>query len=195
MEFAAFESPLPFRTDLALDAWHRQLAALPSKNPSIREASATARDARRVWDLQLACPPITVRSLRHNAATIAKSLVLLAEIDDIHVGFSVSLPGPKGSDPLFVQVVAVVPEAQRRGIGLALLAAATEREPHRDIALATRDDNVAAHAMNQRFASSIGATLRRVRLGTYPDRSLGIRRGQGYRTWIVQRPTGAALMS
>lgn len=116
MEFAAFESPLPFRTDPALDAWHRQLAALPSKNPSIREASATARDARRVWDLQLACPPITVRSLRHNAATIAKSLVLLAEIDDIHVGFSVSLPGPKGSDPLQLRGSYQVKDGTKNGV-------------------------------------------------------------------------------
>lgn len=118
---------------------------------------------------------------------IAQQRVLTAEIDDVHVGFCVSRPGATVSDPLFVQIVAVVPQERRRGVGQALLAASAEREPSRDIALATQDSNVAARALNERFARSIGADLGRVRLGTYLDRDLGIRRGMGHRAWVVRR--------
>jgi hypothetical protein len=189
-----FGSTFPNRPDPLSAQWRRQLSTLSSDSPFlIRQATPTEGDGHRVRDLQVGCSPIYVKSVHENVATIVKHLVLLAEIGNVHVGLCVSLPGLKDSDPLFVQVVAVVPEAQCRGIGLALLTAAAEREPQRDIALATRDDNIAAHAMNLRFASSIGAPLRRVRLGTYPDRNLGIRRGQGYRAWIIQRPSEAPL--
>ncbi|MGL3808150.1 GNAT family N-acetyltransferase [Paeniglutamicibacter sp. R2-26] len=125
--------------------------------------------------------------MKENASKITEQLVLLAEIDGVHVGFCVSAPGLQDSDPLFIQVVAVAPEAQRRGVGLALLTAAAKREPRRDIALATQDDNVAARSLNEQFAKSIGASIRRVRLGTYRDGDLGIRRGLGYRAWVIQR--------
>ena len=119
---------------------------------------------------------------------IAEQVVLLAEIDGIHIGFCVSLRSSKDSDPLFIQVIGVAPEAQRRGVGLALLTAAAEREPQRDIALATQDSNTAARALNERFASSIDSSIRRVSLGTYRDRDLGILRGLGYRAWGIRRP-------
>jgi ribosomal protein S18 acetylase RimI-like enzyme len=140
-------------------------------------------------DLQFACSPIVVRSESDNVSMIARQLVLLAEIDEVHVGFCVSHPGAAVSDPLFIQIVAVAPPAQRRGAGLALLAAAAAREPYRDIALATQDSNVAARALTERFARSIGARIERVRLGTYRDRDLGIRRGVGYRAWFIRRPS------
>ncbi|MFF5794506.1 GNAT family N-acetyltransferase [Paeniglutamicibacter sp. NPDC012692] len=125
--------------------------------------------------------------MKKNASTVTERLVLLAEIGGVHVGFCVSSPGPQDSDPLFIQIVAVVPEAQRRGIGLALLTKAAEREPLRNIALATQDDNGEARALNVKFAKSIGASIGRVNLGTYPDKDLGIRRGMGYRAWLIQR--------
>lgn len=141
-----------------------------------------------MWDLQLECSPIYVRSVRENVSTIAERLVLLAEIDNVHVGFCVSLAGPQVSDPLFIQVVGVAPGAQRRGAGLALLTAAAEQQPRRDIALATQDENVPARALNERFANSIGASIRRIPLGIYRDRDLGIKRAFGYRGWIIERP-------
>lgn len=161
---------------------------LSSSEVSIREATAVAQDGRRMKDLQVVCSPISVRSGRENASTIAEQLVLLAEIDHVHVGFCVSSPGLLASVPMFIQVVAVAPGAQRRGAGLALLTAAAERGPRCDIAFATQNDNVAARSLNEQFAKSIGASTRRVILGTYRDRDLGIQRGLGYRAWVIQRP-------
>lgn len=121
---------------------------------------------------------------------IAEKLVLLAEIDEVHVGFCVLLRTQENSAPLFVQVVGVAPEAQRRGAALALLTAATASEPLRDIALATQDSNTAARALNEQFARSIDSSIERVSLGTYRDRDLGIRRGMGYRVWAIRRRQG-----
>lgn len=140
-----------------------------------------------MWDLQLVCAPIQPRFLRDNESEIEKERVVMAEIEGVHVGFCLSAPGPSEADPLFVQVVAVAPEARKRGVGLSLLSAAAAKEPLRDIALATQPDNVAALAMNERFAVSLGANIRRVPLGTFRHGDLGIRRGDGYRSWHIQR--------
>jgi ribosomal protein S18 acetylase RimI-like enzyme len=187
-EYEAFDSPWPLGRDPKLAGWHHRLGTLSSSEVSIRDAQAVGQDGRRLWDLQLECSPITVRSVRDNVLMIAERRVLLAEIDEVHVGFCVSFSGPKGSDPLFIQLVGVAPAAQRRGVGLALLTAVAERAPRQVTALATRDENVAARALNERFADSIGASIRRVRLGTYRDHDLGITRGLGYRAWEIHRP-------
>ena len=73
-----------------------------------------------------------------------------------------SFAGPNETDPIFVQLVGVVTEARRLGAGLALLTATAERDPLRDIAMATLDENIQARALNERFAGSIGAPHRRV---------------------------------
>jgi ribosomal protein S18 acetylase RimI-like enzyme len=139
-------------------------------------------------DLQFVCSPISVQSVRENVSTVGERRVLIAEIDDVHVGFCVSSPGVEDSDPLFLQVVAVAPPTQGRGVGLALLTAAAQREPRRDIALATQYDNGAARSLNEKLAKSIGARIQKVSLSTYRDNDLGIRRGLGYRAWVIQRP-------
>ena len=105
-------------------------------------------------DMQTVCEPITVLSLSTNAETIKDRLVLFAEIESAHVGFCVVSPGVKTSDPMFVQVVAVVTAAQRRGIGRELLAAAASTEPERDIVFATQESNLAAYAMNAHSQAS-----------------------------------------
>lgn len=186
-EYDALEPVFPLSRDPEFFGWKNQLKTLSSSEVSIREATSATQDGRRMKDLQVLCSPISVRSVRENASTITDRLVLLAEIDGVHVGFCVSFPGFEDSDPLFIQIVAVAPDAQRRGVGLALLTAAAEREPLRNIALATQDDNVAARSLNEQFANSIGASIRRVSLGTYRDCDLGIRRGLGYRAWFIQR--------
>jgi GNAT superfamily N-acetyltransferase len=191
-DYKAFESPLPFRPDPELDAWRRLLQELPAAEVSIREAIPAPQDGRRMWDLQLHCPPTTVKPIRYNVSTIAKQLVLLAEIDGVHVGCCVAFVSPTSFHPLFVQLVAVAPEARRRGVGLALLSAATARKPGGDVAIATKDDNVATRALNERFAGLIGASIRRVPRGTYRDGALGIRKGDGYRVWVIRRPTTSA---
>lgn len=186
-EYEAFESTYPLRPDRDFDDWRRRLETLSAANAVTREATAGGPDGRRMSDLQVVCPPISVQSVRDNVSAILDRHVLLAEIDEVHVGFCVSLPSVTDSGPLFIQVVGVAPEAQRRGIGLALLNAAAARAPQRDIALATQDGNTAARTLNERFAHAIGARIERVALGTFPDRHLGIRRGLGYRPWILRR--------
>jgi len=114
--------------------------------------------------------------------------VFFAIVSEVHVGFCVSLVGASESDPIFIQIVGVAETARTQGIGTALMRAATERSPRRIIALATQDANRAARSMNERFAKSIGAEFQRVKLGTYRDRDLGIRRGLGYRPWIIEHP-------
>lgn len=141
-------------------------------------------------DLQIACSPISVRSVDDNVSMIAEQLVLIAEIDEVHVGFCVVLRTQEDPAPLFVQVVGVAPEAQRRGTALALLTSVAASEPLRDIALATQDSNTAARALNEQFARSIDSNIERVPLGTYRDRDLGIRRGIGYRSWVIRRRHG-----
>ncbi len=183
----ALEPTFPLSRDPSVVGRKKQLAALSSSEVSIREASVVPQDGRRMKDLQVECSPIVVRSVHDNVSTISERLVLLAEIDGVHVGFCVSFPGPQDSDPLFIQIVAVAPNAQRRGVGLTLLTKAAEREPLRDIALATQKINVAAREMNGKFANSIGASLQQVNLGTYRDSDLGIQRGMGYRSWVIQR--------
>lgn len=137
-------------------------------------------------DIQLACAPITPLGLRRNATTISEDSVFIAEIDRVPVGFVLAALSERHA-PLFVQVVAVVPEAQRRGIGQKLLSAAVSVAPERNIVLATQETNVAAHAMNRKFAASIGASIHRLNLGVYPDDYLGIPRSLGYRAWEIKR--------
>ncbi|WP_244650700.1 GNAT family N-acetyltransferase [Plantibacter sp. CFBP 13570] len=188
-DYDKFEPEFSYGRDAAFTAWQNQLAHLPPSAVSIREATPTGQDGRRVKDLQFICEPIAVKSVGENVSMIADRFVLLAEIDEVHVGLCVAVRGVRRSDPLFIQVVGVAPPAQRRGIGLALLTAAADLEPLRDIALATQNENVAALAMIDGFARSIGTVAERVRLGTYRDRDLGISRGHGYRAWTIRRPS------
>jgi len=186
-EYDEFEPPLGFGRDAAFTAWENQLATLAAAPAVVREATSTGQDGRRVKDLQVACESISVKSVRENVTAIKERLIFLAEIDAVHVGFCIAAAGPRPTDPLFIQVVGVAPPAQRRGIGVALLSAAAEREPRRDLALATQDDNVAARTMNERFALSTSSIIERVPLTTYRERDLGIKRGDGYRAWRIRR--------
>jgi ribosomal protein S18 acetylase RimI-like enzyme len=169
-------------------AWQAQLLKISGVPVSIRKATPNTQDARRMMDVQSLCPPIGIMSASDNTQTIKDKEVLLAEVDGVHVGFCVASESHEERGPLFVQVIAVVPEAQRRGIGMTLLAEAANSATGKLILLATRDDNGAAHALKKRFAESIGATIRREKLGTYLDRDLGIRRGLGYRVWVIESP-------
>lgn len=190
--YEAHEPGHPLGRDKEFIAWTDKLRTLSASAASIRQADAIAADARRVKDLQARCAPITVRSVRDNAATMADKLVLLDEISGVHAGLCVAMPGPRAFDPMFIQVVAVAPDAQRRGVGLALLTAAAERWPHRDLVFATQDDNTAVRALNEKFTRGLGAVMRRVTLRTYSDRDLGINRGFGYRAWIIEREANKA---
>lgn len=157
----------------------------PPFKPTLREAADDPGDARRLKDLQLACEPITVQTVQHNATTIAEHLVLLAEIGNVHVGFCIASNGSGSPDPTFIQVVAVAPPAPRRGVATALLDSIRARASQHDIAFATREDNAAARALTTRFAERIGASLRPVPSGTYRHGDLGTAHGLGYHPWLM----------
>jgi GNAT superfamily N-acetyltransferase len=185
--------PLHPAFDPDFATWLKSVEVLPSARFTTRQATAGSKDARQLRYLQGVCEPITIQTELHNENMIAEQLVLLAFIGETDVGFCVSKTGADESDPLFIQLVGVVEAARGRGIGSALMHAAAEQAPGRTIAFATQDDNLAARSMTARFASSIGAELRRVNLGTYRDEDLGIRRGLDYRSWKIARahPTAA----
>lgn len=188
-DYAEFDDVFPLSDDPRFQWWRTQVGALSSASAvSIREAVAGAQDGRRMRDVQLVTERLPILEVKDNIPKIAEHVVHLAEIGGVHVGFCVSFPGPQDSDPLFVQEIGVVPDAQGRGIGMALLCAAAVREPRRNIALATQDNNEGAQALNKKFAKSIGANICRVSLGTYRNYDLGIQRGQGYRSWVIRRP-------
>lgn len=128
--------------DERFQTWLQQLKTLSSSAALLRPAAQTAQDGRRIKDLQVACSPLTVRSVRDNVLMTARQPVLIAEVDGVHVGFCVSHRGSSEADPLFIQLVRVASEAQQRGIGLSLITAAAAHEPGRDIVLATQDSNV-----------------------------------------------------
>ncbi|MNW30271.1 Acetyltransferase (GNAT) family protein [compost metagenome] len=186
-EYESYEPTFPYIEDVGIKEWRSRLKQLAWSAPTIREATISGEDGRKMKDLQAACEPIGILSVRKNVETIAVQQVLLAEVEGVHVGFCVSSPGPQVTDPLFVQTIGVDPLARSRGIGFALLSAAAEREPHRNIAFATLNYNTGAHASTSRFARADGSSIHKVKLGTYLDTHLGITRGMGYRVWLVRR--------
>lgn len=184
--FEELEPQLPARDDVIFQTWREALSTLSDVPATFRDAMPIPSDARRMHDIQVLCSPITPLPLKCNAAVIAEHRVLIAEIERIPVGFVLASVSESHS-PISIQVVSVVPEVRGRGIGFELLSGATALEPNRNIALATQGENLAARAMNEKFAASIGAIVHPVKLGVYPDELLGFSRGQGYRTWEVRR--------
>lgn len=186
-EHEAAELTFSFARDPKFDAWQKKLKSLPLSEAFIREAKSDPKDGLRMSDLQNVCDRMPIFDAEKNASIIAERTVLLAEIDSVHVGYCISSPGPKDSDPLYIREVAVVLQARKRGIALDLLTKAAKKEPERNIVLATQDDNTEAQALNAKFAKLLGASIGRVKLGTYRDSDLGIKRGDGYRSWVIQR--------
>ncbi len=140
--------------------------------------------------VQAECESTYIQSVEYNVSKIEQQFVLLARIGEQPVGFSLVFIGPEESDPLFIQLVAVVPAARRRGVALALLSRVAERAPERNIALATLDNNVGALALNDHFAKSIGASIRRVPVSMYRRSHLGFAQSESHRPWIIERSHG-----
>ncbi|NHW49258.1 MULTISPECIES: GNAT family N-acetyltransferase [unclassified Paenarthrobacter] len=168
-------------------AWKQRLEASHTADFLIREAEQTEDDGRNMRWVQADCESTNIHSVESNIAKIGQQLVLLAEIADYPVGFCCVLAGRTSSDPLFIQQVTVVPLAQKRGIGLALLNAAAEWQPERNIAMATLDDNGAARRLNASFARSIGGRLQRVPLRRFRRSDLGFASGERHRPWMIDR--------
>lgn len=169
-------------------AWKQALDVLPASEVQVREAESTLEDARWMRWMQADCESTFIHSVEHNLLEIEQQLVLLAEIAGHPVGFSRALVGRTELDPIFIQLVAVVPPARRRGVGLELLSAAAGREPQRDIAMATLDDNVAARRLNERLADSISGEIQRVPIRRYRRSDLGFAEGEHHRAWVINRP-------
>jgi GNAT superfamily N-acetyltransferase len=168
-------------------AWKQGLEALPPSEVLIREADQTAQDGRWMQWMQADCESTNIQSVEDNVSKIGQQLVLLAEIADHPVGFCCVLAGRTDSNPLFIQLVAVVPFARRRGVGLALLGAAAGWQPQRKLAMATLDDNVAARRLNERFAQSIGGSSQRVPVRRFRPSDLGFAPGEHHRPWMIDR--------
>jgi GNAT superfamily N-acetyltransferase len=168
--------------------WKKQLEALPlSEVVRVRDAEPTPLDGRWLRWVQADCESTNIQSVKYNVSKIEQQLVLVAEIDEHPVGFCSALVGRAESDPLFIQLVAVVPLARRRGVGLALLNTAAEHEPRRNIAMATLEENEAAHRLNEQFAKSLGANIRRVPVRQYRPARLGFAQGERHHPWIIER--------
>lgn len=168
-------------------AWKQALEALPPSEVLIRKAEQTAQDGHWMRWIQADCESTNIHSVEHNMSKIGHQLVLLAEVVDYPVGFCCLLASGTNSDPLYIQLVAVVPSARRRGVGLALLSAAAGLHPERNIAMATIDDNVAARRLNERFAKSIGGNIQRVPVSRFRPSDLGFTRGERHRPWMIDR--------
>jgi GNAT superfamily N-acetyltransferase len=185
-----FDFTLPCQ-EPGFGAWKEQLGALPLSHVTIRAAEPTVQDGRWIRWVQADCESTNIQTVEYNMSKIEQRVVLLAEIAEHPVGFCCALVGRTDSDPLFIQLVAVVPLARRRGAGLALLSAASEREPQRSIAMATLDDNNAARRLNEHFAKSMGANIRRVPVRQYRRTDLGFAQGERHRPWIIECPQEA----
>lgn len=168
-------------------AWQQRLGSLPPSEVTIRTAEPTAEDGCWLRWIQADCEAIYIHSVEDNVAKIGRQLVLLAEVANCPVGFCYALAGHPRSSPLFIQLVAVVPSARRRGAGLALLGAAAGYHPQRDIAGATLDDNIAARSLNERFAQSIGGEIQSIPLSRFRRSDLGFARSEGHRPWMIAR--------
>jgi GNAT superfamily N-acetyltransferase len=168
-------------------AWKQGLETLPRSAVLIRQAEQTTQDGRWMRWMQAECESTYIQSVEYNESKIAQQLVLLAEIADYPVGFCCVLAGRTKADPLFIQLVAVVPSARQRGVGLALLSAAAGWQPQRSIAMATLDDNIAARRLNERFAESIGGKIHRVPVSRFRPSDLGFAPGERHRPWMIDR--------
>lgn len=168
--------------------WKQELEVLPPEEVSIREAEPTLQDGRWMRWIQAVCESTFIQSLEDNVSKIRQYQVLLAEVADQPVGFCCVFAGRTEFDPLFIQLVAVVPTARKRGVGLALLLTAARWQPHRNIAMAILDENIAAQRLNERLAQSIGGTLRRVPVKRFRRSDLGFAQGERHRPWLIERP-------
>jgi GNAT superfamily N-acetyltransferase len=182
-----FDFSSPYR-DPGFDTWKEQLDSLPPSGVSVREAEPTIDDGNWMRWIQADCESTFIHGADENVSKIKKQLVLVAEIEGHPVGFCLALVGRTDSLPLFIQLVAVVPSARRRGAGLAMLSAAAGREPRRNIAMATLDDNTAAHNLNEHFSKSIGGKIHRVPVRTFWRTELGFAEGEKHRPWLIERP-------
>lgn len=137
--------------------------------------------------IQAECPELFIQLVKDNVAKITKRFVFLAEMDDCPVGLCIASVGRYSPEHLFIQRVGVVPQARRRGAGIALLVAAANEEPAKNIAGATAAGDKPAQAVHRKLAAHLGSELRNVRRGTFTPTDLGIVRGESHVPWVIDR--------
>lgn len=169
------------------DEWQESLRAEPRGDVEVREALPTVEDGTWMRWIQAVSESATIHDVERNVSCIREKTVVLASFGGSPVGFCQAMTGRSISDPLFVQMIAVVPAARRRGVGLALLGTIAASEPNRGIVMATLDSNTAARAMNGRFALSLGLEIRRVPIKIYRCSEMGFGPGEKHRPWLIER--------
>ncbi|OZD39002.1 hypothetical protein CH252_31060 [Rhodococcus sp. 06-1477-1B] len=189
MRFPGFVSPWE---EPGFDQWQGELKTIDAVGVRVRLAEPVPEDGKWMRWMQADSESATIQSVEFNVASITTKTVFLADVGGWPVGFCRAVAGRSLSDPLFVQMIAVVPAARRRGVGLALLAAAASSQPDRDVVMATLDDNTAARAMNERFARSLGLEIRRVPIRSYRRSEMGLGPGEKHRPWLIERGAEAA---
>lgn len=167
--------------------WKQKLSILQESTISIRQAVPNEDDGRCMRWIQADCESTTIRSVEDNISRIRKQHVILAEFDGVPGGFCCMLPSRLDSDVLFIQLIAVVPSVRRQGAGMALLSAAADCHPERNLAMAVLDDNGGAQRLNERFAQLVSGNLKRVPLRRFRRSDLGFAEDERHRPWIIER--------
>lgn len=171
--------------------WKQGIENLPSTAVLVREADQADEDGLWMRWIQAECESTYIHSVEENVSKIDRQFVLLAELAGHPVGFCCAVEGRSNSDPLFIQLVAVVPSARQRGVGLALLCVAAAAHSQRNVAMAALDDNIAAQRLNRRLAQSIGAKIQRVPVNRFRKSDLGVASGEHHRPWMIDRQSKA----
>lgn len=179
-----FEKVDPYR-DPAFETWQQRLGELPPDAPHVRVAMPTVHDGQSMRWLQMTSESMYIHPVSDNIFTITKKLVLLAEIASYPVGFCVAAVGRYAPEYLFIQRVAVDPLVRRRGAAVALLRAAVRENPDKHLAGATLDDDAATHALNQKLATSLGATIEVVPRRRFTPTDLSLGPGETHRPWVI----------
>ncbi|QLD11476.1 GNAT family N-acetyltransferase [Microbacterium oleivorans] len=130
-----------------------------------------------------------IQTMSDNLSKIEKQRVFLAEIDECVTGLCVAAIGRYAPDYVFIQRVAVVTPARKRGAGLALMRATAESEPAHNIAGATLPDDHAAHALNAKLARSLESKVKEVPRRRFTPTDLGVGRNERHRPWTIDRPS------
>lgn len=181
----------PWRREPVFQDWKKRLASLPDSRVEVRAALPNVEDGKRMCWIQATCESLFIHNVGFNVSKVEKQIVLMADISGDPIGFCVALAGRTEIAPVFVQLVAVVPQARQRGAGLALVRAVARAEPHRDIVLAIQDENTASRALSQRVAVSLNSKIRRVPIRSYRRSELGIAEGEVHRAWLITRSESA----
>ncbi len=146
-------------------------------SPSIKFQSGAARhaapiamrmpdmeDGSRVHALVASCPPLDPNSLYCNLLQCAHfaDTCVIAELDDVPLGWLSAYRPPQAPDTLFIWQVAVAKEARGRGLGMQMIKALLARPAAteiRRICTTITPDNRASWALFRSLARYLGSAI------------------------------------